>query len=206
MSDSTKFTFGKVVQIRSPVPEIVLQLLVCLGIYFDLNQVLSTFLSGPSLGYCSAYATDQESRRIWFFSIKYYYLAPKEEPVYPTQKSGIFHETSPRYHIRRGSSSVVFGGHKKNESDSNLNEAPWRVLVISFEKRNTPTQFATFRNGIEAYLWYIGNEVSIARRSLRNLSSKISDVATPSVGYLYFRWYAIMCSYNGRTISSSIQS
>jgi len=184
---STK-AFGRVVQIHSLRPIITLQLLVCLWDHFDMERLFSTFLSqGTSLGYHPHPGLDFGIRKIWSFSMKYYYLTLGEPEVYSGQTSRTLHEKEKDLCICRGSSSITlrFADDDGDDNHSVSSAAtPWRLLILSCN-RQSHRRLPTLRNGVEAYLWGINNELAGARRNLRHVADQISSIAVPSVSCRY---------------------
>jgi hypothetical protein len=152
-----------------------------------MDFLLSIFLSRTSLGYRPQPGIDSEKRKMWSFSIKYYYLTRDQEDVYSGQVSGPFHEGQSPLRICHGSSSVTlrFADNKSTQKEDEnqlapFDAAPWRLLVLSCQNQ-TPTKLPVLHNGVEAYLWCINNELTTARRSLRNLAEQISAITVSSV-------------------------
>ena len=87
---------GRMLQIRSLSPIIVLQLLTCLRAHLDIEFLLSTLISrGPSIGYLPDPGEDPGSRAFWSFSIMFYYLSVGKPDSYEGQVSGLFQERKP---------------------------------------------------------------------------------------------------------------
>ena len=177
-----KTAFGRLIQVYSPMSEIVLQILACLGTHLDVDLVFSTLLNWGSGGSNPYLGIDLEKRKGFTFSFKFYSLLPKEEATYPGQASGPFHDQMPEFDIRSSSSSVTlaFTDNYNCLQNGVSRTAPWRVLTISFQVRPLST-IPNFSNGVEAYLWSINNELAVARRSLRNVCEKIAGIAVVSV-------------------------
>ena len=171
---STK-AFGRVVQINSFAPIIALQLFVSQGAYFDMERLISSWLSQSTSNF--------GARNMASFSMKYYYLDLPGSEVYLGQDTGKFHEKEHDTRICRGSSLVtvrfVDGGLDNYPSSSPIH-SPWRLLIFSCG-RKSPKRRPELRNGIEAYFWGINEELTGVRRSLRHVADKISSVAVPSV-------------------------
>ena len=177
--------FGRVVHIHSLPPIITLQLLVCLGTYFVLDRLFATFLSrGSSLGYHPHWPSDHGPRKMWFFSMKYYYLLIQESPMYLAQTTGKFHDQEKGTRICRGTSMVAvqFAESGLNNSSAPSSKTPWRLLVLTCSKE-TPEEVPLLRNAAEAFLWAIDDELTTVRRALRIMAERIGSIAVPSVGY-----------------------
>lgn len=183
--------FGRVVQIRSLTPITVLQLLVSLSDYFDVQRVFSTFINkGPSICYHPNSAIRMGDT--WFFCIKYYYLSSKGSNAYLGQQSGSFHERKMGIQICRGSSSVAlqFEGNEDGDEMSSC-AMPWRLWVNSCAQ-DDPSPLPNALGGVQAYLWGVNHELANVRRSLRSVSHEIALIAVPSV---CLNWYHLYKSY-----------
>ena len=153
---------GRLFAIRSLTPLITLQLLLCLGRYFDMNHIFSSFISkGPSrLSSQLGMSPSSQIGSVWSFSIKYYYLTPDEEIEFHGQDSAFLQEDN-SLRIRRGCSLVAL-----QSTEFILSSPPWLLLVLSCTRANTSPPPA-LNSGFEAYLWAINQEMTGARQSLR---------------------------------------
>ncbi|KAI9776734.1 MAG: hypothetical protein M1839_009378 [Geoglossum umbratile] len=174
---------GRIIVVRSLTPLITLQLLVCLRSHFDVERLLSTFLSkGTSQGFCPQQSL--QTQNVWYFSFKYYYLTFDDQAVFPGQDFGVFHEKEANIQIRRGSSLVALQFPDGGGPWASAPSTSWRLLVLSCN-RPTFTAPPSLQNGLEAYLWGINQELRGSRRNLRQIAEQITSIATPPDDFLF---------------------
>jgi hypothetical protein len=162
--------FGPLIQIYSLTPIVALQLFVSQGAYFNMEILLSTFLSQGT-------STFGEGN-MWPFLMKYFYLDFQRTEVCLGQVTGDFHEKEEGTLIRRGSSSIV--PRLADEGHDDQQVSPWRLLILSCS-RDSPRRITKLRNGIEAYFWGINKDLTGVRRNLRHVADRIGSIAVPSV-------------------------
>jgi hypothetical protein len=162
--------FGRLIQIYSITPIVALQLFVSQGAHFNMERLLSTFLSQGTSTF--------GERNMWSFSMKYFYLDFQRTEVYLGQVTGDFHEKEEGTLIRRGSSSIILRLADEEHDDQQL--SPWRLLILSCS-RDSPRRITKLRNGVEAYFWGINKELTGVRRNLRHVADRIGSIAVPSV-------------------------
>ena len=190
------------IRIHKLTPLVTLQLLVCLGIHFDLERLFSTFISeGPSLGYLPQPGFDSGRKHTWSFSMKYYYLGPHKATVFSGQRSAYFHDCEKTQRLYRGSSSVAL----RLAGDGAVCALPWRLLILSCNQQ-PQLSLPGLCNGIEAYLWAINHEMTGIRRKLRDVAEQIFSITVPSVSLPLFPCSPLSWMHQGVVKSQRAQS